>query len=103
MSDCSLIDSLFVDVLAKLACDVLLSERINESLRLLNDDNDVDFFGDLLPILLAALSSSLSERTYKFPTFSLIIFILSLYMGVIYIHKNHYYCVQMVHNLLYKT
>lgn len=88
-SDCSLTDSLFVDVLAKLACDVRLSDRINESLRLRNDDNDVDFVGDLLPILLAALSSSLSERTYKCPIVSLMLFIMSLYIEEINIHTNH--------------
>lgn len=69
-SDSSLMVSPFVDVLAKLVCDVRLSDRLNVSRRLSNDASDVDFFGDPLPV--APASSSLSVRTYKWPMFSLI-------------------------------
>lgn len=62
--------SLLVDALAKLVWDVRLSDRLNVSRKFRNDDNDVDFFGE--PLLLLLTSSSLSVRTYKFPIFSLI-------------------------------
>lgn len=65
LSDVSI---LLVD--AKLVCDVRLSDLLNVSRRLRSDDNEVDFRGELLTVLLT--SSSLSARTYKFPIFSLI-------------------------------
>lgn len=65
----SIISNLLAE--AKLVCDVRLSDRLNVSRRLRSDDNDVDFFGELLTVLT---SSSLSARTYKLPIVSLIFF-----------------------------
>lgn len=51
-------NSLIVDVLARLVCDVRLSDRINVSRKLFSDDSDdsdVDFFGVPLPVPVLAV------------------------------------------------